>query len=536
MRSISLSAGKWFAAFLVVMVMLSGVGPFIGIGAEFVGTASATHRCGYDDVAVTAFASVAGGLTGGAISYSQFDCDLFHSGEEPISDADADQEKLDIYLAATSQEQSSKQFRQVHANYINDSKPIAWGIVQNVTHHAYTNGRSEAVATTKARNAVEEYYAQRQLSVYRRWNQTASKIAYWEEVIDNESDIGESYLKFYDSDPEGGETTNELTDLEKPYLETVTRTLVNGTEVDVLALNVTGGDTTAGGGIEYVAPDADHDPEDGADSDDDLTTKYLDLAYLSVDAPSSDFDELKFEIDQWEKAVERPDNASADLFPQIDTFVNSSYQSFENGTADPQDLIDYKTMVAEMATANTSGQAGALLNALSLGLTPSNLTETGEITVTFDGGGNKSGILVTGNRSRETFKQGQVIANGSGDRFWLATEEGLVPINDPATITNITNRSGTEIQEVGTSKTTRVVTNASEIRELVDRVSEAREEAEERKQAVGGGILPKGPLFRANMYGLGLNETQAAGATVGGVGVGLFLARDTIAGLLGGAA
>lgn len=444
------------------------------ISAAFAGAvsvpAAASHRCGYDDAALVAGTGLYTGFVGAGLAYSQVDCDLFHGNPESIEDADADQEELDIYLLVESEESSRSQLFQVQSNYINDSNTIAWSVVQNTTYTYYQEGRSEAVTATRARSAVQDYYSGRQLQTLRAWNDTANRMEYWEDVTQNESDISDNYLEVVDSGDCDGLQVNR----------TVTRnvTLANDSQVQVQAVEM----VADYDGTVHVWSPAGYE-ETGCPPE-----------RLRAKKPSDNFDEpATLEFSDYRQSFLQPKRAARGLASEVDTFVNSTYVSIEDGNATPQDLLDYKTIVQEMATANTSDQGGALLNALSLGLTPANLNRTGGVTLDMANGGTREGIIITGNKSRDAFRKGETI-NGANDsdRYYLATSEGLVPIQEQATIQNITNRSGAEIDEVDTSTTSRTVTDASNLDPLVEKLSKEREEAEERKQAAGGCLFCSG--------------------------------------------
>jgi len=177
--------------------------------ARFVLTAS-THLCQYSEIRVDSDDSVRG-------------------------------QQIDLYVLADSNYETWESWSTVHDNYMNDTGTIASLEAKHAIAQAWENGSSASVADSNARQAIEDYYAQRQRNLLAEFEKQNSEVAYIADVTNSHPDIDDRWI--YNSHWEAWSSSGDDGQIRNQKLTgnttNATVTLSNGETMNVTYAEVT---------------------------------------------------------------------------------------------------------------------------------------------------------------------------------------------------------------------------------------------------------------------------------------------------------
>jgi len=423
------------------------------------------------------------GIVLGAAAYYTYDNYIKNSpntNAEQLAKTDAIETKKEIYDQASIQAQNNDLTNTAYANYLNDTESIALMEGKNAYIRALENGSAESVARNGAIEAVSSYYAVKQKNLIASWNTSATVIDSAHSTAVNTTNVSEMFVKpIGDSNTVHGGVDNS------------TLTLVNSSTVGVTRLHIKGTYDTAGFHIDPTTGNKTVNAYGG-------TTGDINLSQYIVKPPNDNYGELEVVnfnsyADRWQDIEQQNDDVQA----QVDTFVNNTYSSYQQGDINTSDLVDPYLGAREYSPETSDTWTLRTLSAMGMD-TPENLSNIGRMNVTASGT-TYTGVLMSDGTPEGGYVVGETYnaSNLTGAQF-VATDDGdAVELEGSFTLDSARTTSGEEYAEgesVAYKDVNYQTANTSEFKALqedLDRLTaEINARQQEQRNAGGGGILP----------------------------------------------
>lgn len=498
------------SAFLfgVLLVTSASLGAGLGPGGQFVEPAAAQD----DDEPIIDTCKV-GPFTVAASSWvGQAACD--QANTEELAGADANETKKEIYRQASIQGQNNHVLLTSFENYLDDTSSIALMEGKNAYIRALNNGSNKTVALGAADDAIEEYYAVKQRNLISSWETNVELYTSAQKTGANTTGMTAKFVGPANENLEYYET--ELAD---PWNESLT--LLNGTTVDYVALNgriEQGGSSQSGTIIELTSGERSFDGEQ--------------YSAFAVEAANSSLENLEFwNFAQYESRWSEIGTQSTDVKAQIETFVNNTFDSYQQGDINSTELVDPYLGARDYSAENASQfQSWALRSLTALGLdSPDNLSSVGRMNVSANGS-TYTGILMSDGNPDGGFTVGETYnaTNLTGLQFVALDDGGTHELTGEFTLESATGADGTEYESgenITYTNITYETAGTEEFKALQDQLDNLSAEINARQQRLrnsggGGGLFPG---FDFSLGG-GLGVPTIA-LIAGGAGV-LILSRN----------
>lgn len=431
-------------------------------------------------VIVAVGVATAAGFVAGAVAHDQVTNEVNTSELERI---DALETKISIHGGAATQKQNNEIVSDSFGNYLEDTQSIALMEGKNAYIKALNNGSTQSAAEIAATQAVSGYYAVKQEQLIASWNTSSTVANRSHNVAENTTGIDGSFIR---------STTSGATSVIFQENETGTTTvsLVNGTTETALTLQLT---------FDGLDQETIIGPTTGDSQIGDSTS-----SRLIVQAPNENYEPLRFQdfsvyADRWTKIEEQ----NTDVQAQVDSFIDNTYDSYQEGTINNTDLVDPYLGAREYAPEGEFN-SWALSSMASLGVEPpENLSSVGEMEVTdLENDVTYSGILM----SQETPSGGYALnttynASEIGGMQMIVTEdENSHEFEGAFVVESATDADGDEFAQ-NESITYRNIeyntTDTEDYQNLMQNLTELQAEVEakqqqERNSGGGGGLFPGG--------------------------------------------
>lgn len=457
---------------------------------------AASHDCTVGD---TTMWGVWGAIAQSVDGDDMGTCDLIHQETQDVNytATDAAQTKIDIYQNGQNQKANSDILHTAYSNYLQDTQNIALIHGKNAYIRELNNGSSKSAAETAAKQAIEDYYATKQINLVEGWNNSVNNLQYLNDVVVNETGISndqstsanaDAFIDVYEQNPDNISSYQDYYALfdgtEHPTTQAENLTLVNSTSKGVMAVNV-GFDNDGGNDQAYTVNFLESDitmqsssgigpmqPNRIAILQPDTT--YSNLTYLDLD---------RFH-NRWDTIVSQESNAQS----QMQTFINQTYSNYTSGEINNTELVDPYLMQQEFSPENsTQPWAVTSLSLLGVGR-PSSLSGV-TMNVTDETSGTQyTGILMTDNMPdngtlsvNTTYDAGAI----AGPQY-VVTGSSIHELTGNFTVTSIES-GGTEQQNATYTDTQYSTANTSELKALYEELSMLRAEIEAMENSMGGG-------------------------------------------------
>lgn len=456
---------------------------------------------------------------------------------EDVKEAQDNQTKVDIYSAALAQDSATDPFLSTMNNRLEDSKTVAWTKGEVELAEAYQNGTSLAVARADAKQAEDEYYSRIQRNTLAEWRAEVSafqnlnsradtegiksmpvggnetvRVGGWPE---DESD-GERMFGLAWTDYEGDD---DLYTGSAYYqgIENRTVTLANGSTVDVPAICYKVSDERSSGG-PYVGS-ACYYPGGGVDEDsgDEGTASNIKGVYVTGNFDSSMDPQMTIDFRDYEQMWDRSVQMNKEVKNETNTYANETYEAFQDGEINSTDVISKTTAIHEYGAEGDS-MSDVIAALASMGVSAPDLNNTGTMNVSYNGD------TYTGMVMAESAPNGSWQANTTYDAgnisgpVWIATTGGeAVEVTGQFTIDSITAKDGSSISNVSTTKYVYRTSNTTEYQQLLEQMSDLRQELEEREPDTGGG--GGGGLGGFSIPELSNRQLMVVGGVIAGLGI-----------------
>ena len=365
-------------ALLVVTAGALGAVTFVNDDVTTLGEAS-DHVIQRNEAGVLTVAAVTIGFAAGHYAYNEYIKN--QPNTEELARADALETKKEIYDQNSIQATNNDQTLTTYGNYLNDTRTIALMEGKNAYIKALENGSAESVARNRATEAVADYYAVKQQNLIAAWNTTATVVNSSHQTAENTTDVSSTYvdINYTSSCSISGCGTPEA---DYGNLENVTLSLVNATSQTALGVRVT--DST-GNAVADLA-NGNETVNDG--------NQAVTFTGIYVKPPNDNYDTLQVVrfgdfSEKWTKIESQNDEVQG----QLDTFIDNTYSSYQQGDINASDLIDPYLGAREYDPETSS--TWNLRTLSSMGLNgPKNLSTVGVMNITSDGE-TVQGVLMT---------------------------------------------------------------------------------------------------------------------------------------------
>ncbi|WP_348606937.1 hypothetical protein [Halobaculum rarum] len=513
-------------------VLVAGLLVTAALGAPLagspVGPAAATHDC----TETQRLATFSFGLGGYAADKFLFDgkCTESHRAEaiQTMEESDANQTHLDIYNAALEQDAQTATETAIYDNYLNDTEASAWMQAEMAIAEAYQNGSSKAVAKSKARQAIAEYYVVKQKNLIESWNQSAASLNTTISVAENESELTARNVVWPTGDYYSTGGNDYVGDEERRLVHPDrqgTVTLVDGSTASTWRIGAEFYMYSGTSAVAWATPETGTAYKETYDSNYNVYAVANATGY-KVLKPNDNYDDLQYiwfndYKSRWDR-IEEQNNALQD---EVDPFVNNTWEAYQSGQIDASDVLSRNTQMfryGQSAVNGTNSTYDVVAALSSMGLDSPELNGTGTMEVQYKGA-TYNGFLMARNAPNGSWQAGTTYNTSNIDGPVLLAHTGgdTKELDGEFTVSSITSESGDEITEVKTTKIVYKTSNTSEQLEKMNRILELREEIESREPKPGGGGTSGG----------GDGPLQALAAALG-IGVGAVAAIVAVVGLI----
>lgn len=453
-------------------------------------------------------AAVGGVAIGGAVATAYHDWQS--PDDEDLAEADWDETTASVHGHAATLQQKNEEVLTSVNNTLEQSKNTARMKAKNELIKAMNEDESESVAKERAIEAVEDYYAKQQQDLIVGSNTTMIDIKHMVESLESHDDHGsDDYLEGYTEDFEGD---TEVVDvgLGDPHTQVENKTLVNGTEAPITALNV----DPLGSAPEHLflfSGDGNwwHAPAPNSQSDGISFAKTRD--YGVSDTTYSDL---------WKSA----ENYESDVEDEIGDFADEVYDSYEAGEINSSDLVDPYLAASEYSPENeTSAFTVRSLSAMGIE-PPANLSSDDVMNITdTESDETVQGLLLSDGVPSDGFEVGVEYdpENLSGPQYVQEPDGSLVELDNPFVI-DAASIGGEEVSQIDYRDIDHTSANMSEYQETLEQNAELMEDINERQEALrGGGTIALGGL--SDMVSVPILGSVPAWSVIAGIGAVLWI-------------
>lgn len=495
---ISLPNRSSIASFVLVVLVVtsSGLAP--------VGTAAAAEQgnCStLDDFVMF--------LTLGAVNAE--DCSRQAYVEDAINDmeqSDANQTKVDIYSAASGAKAGQEAWAAPYDNYVNDTQSVAWMKAESAVADAYASGMSKAEAKVAARQAVAEYYHTKQKNLVEQWNVSVSQAATLNEQAEMEENVSGYFVKANATgDPDYGSYKEEFLGLGDDKLLTT----VDNQTIYAKTAHVRAGGHNGDSNADIGPTDGQHAYEQNTDSSSHMV--YLDG--IEVQAPNTNYDVMTYmKFAAFQDRWNRIESLNNNLQSEVDVFVDATWSDFDSGQINATDVISSHTAMFEYGVRSGNESEGLWRSTAALammGYDVPNLNSSGTMTVEYSGQ-TYTGLVMAKNAPNGSWQTGATYYTDSleGPEFLLTTEGEKIDLDGSFTVTGMTAKDGSQLNETQTTKYVYKTSNTSELLEMQQQLIELRQEIEDREPDGAGDGSGSGSGFSNTQIMVGLAALAGA--------------------------
>ena len=475
---------------LAVLIISSAV-----LASPGVGSVGAIHNCDSKDAAVYGFSF-------GYINEDKCSNNHVDYAVEQVRDAEEQQSKVDIYSSLNAQKSRSQTFNAVYGNYLNDTESVAWMKAEAAVAEAYEEGATKSQAKTRAKEAIADYFAVKQINLIEDWAAQSNALWYAQKRSEQEGHSSSTATRNYQQDGQiylwGKQSGSYDSDTQAKVVspQTYNYTLINGTTytADVLMFNESGN------------PDNPQpvDVRQSRVSDTDTSSAYY--HGVRVNPPNSNYDRIDFvdfsqdNSDRWNRIRDKNNN----LQSEADAYVDATWQDYQDGKINSSDVLSRTTTMFEYGTQAQNGSYYDVIGAAAaMGLETPNLEETGQMTITLGSGETVDGMVFARNPPNGTWQVGETYdPNNIKGPVQVATTSGeMRELSRPFTIESATDKQGNSRETVETTRYNYKTANTSQTTDKYAELLGLTGDLQQRSESVesndgggggssGGGSLP----------------------------------------------
>lgn len=425
---------------------------------------------------------------------------------QELKEEEQNQTALDVYNAGASLQSDSESTLAMYENYLHESEAYAWSEARAESVHAYENGTSKSSARVEAGQAIDGVYMSKQRNLIAEWNTKASQIRYLHNRATEGSELPDDTVTAVDpacQDGNCGENA-QYSSSDITGFKNITYTLANGSQVDVLAIQVRDfydEDSTLGTNYQYhnvlISPLLEGMPKGTGTNN--APQHYPRVVVQPPDG--SEYDNktmVEVNATRWRSIHNETEETRQRLRDNSDEVVNETYDAYQDGQLNASEYVGPSTMAQEYATQyNSTGYYSyAAASLASMGLETPDMTTTSVMNVSV-GGATYSGLLMSQSAPGGEWKANTTYeaSNISGNQFVVKTSGGIEELSGQFTVQEIQNKTGHNVDSAEIKTYNRKTADSTEYVELQQEISDLQTEIESQNPGGGGnggdGFPPK---------------------------------------------
>lgn len=445
--------------------------------------------------------------------------------------ADASETQLNVYESAVVQGQNNAILTDSYSNYLSDTEEVALMIGKNAYIRALNNNTAEGIARQRAKEAVSDYYATKQIQILRQWSVSFNYTQTLNSSLTS-AGVDQDMIILNHTIEDANAAT--MTYHNVTYGGTNSSVLVNGSIESFHTARVYFTNDDAGHTYSpHLSPDPAHYANIGGNSVDDSSgtdpgeysisvSDDFHAEAISVLPPEVQGEDVQgytaqtfIEIDTFVTQWRGIESQNADVHSQLDDFVDATYESYQSGEIDNSDLVD-PYIGSRSYDPEANYETWTIRSLTSIGVNPpENLSTTKHMVVRdHTAGVNYTGVLMSdGVPESGGFEVGKKYDAGSltGYQYVINGSDGTTDeLTGNFTLMEARYPNGTEVDgTINYREINYQTTNITELEETLADIQDTQAEIDSRQQRLraGGGGLFAGI---GGAFGLGLNGTQIA--------------------------
>ncbi|WP_435097374.1 hypothetical protein [Halarchaeum sp. P4] len=394
--------------------------------------------------------------------------------------------KAAIYSTGATNYQQDKNTLTVIENYAHDSKNIAWMKAKTAGVEALNNGSTKIEMKNDMIEAVNDYYSKRVLNQIAQVETSTMTVQRMRHRAANASNISTSFVHFY-----GGNVGASSYTPNWQGTKNVTYTLPNGSTTTFQTIYWQAKFEASGGNTYYnyfhIGPSGVvKESRSNGNAMSGTTTG------VKVEPPTPQYNAtIAAKWSHFSQSYSALNESRTQILANIDSFVNSTYDSYQAGQINTSDLVDPYMLASEYSSTDGSSRFSYSAASLAMmGLQTPNLDNTSVMQVryqnqTYNGllmmhAEPSGGLLVNTTYNTSTFNGTEHIVTTTGEYMTL---------NDGAnfTILSASTANGESLASVSYQSYNAQTADASNLTQQLQMLAELRDDIRERTAAAGSG-------------------------------------------------
>lgn len=462
------SVRRCLSVLLVVAVVTTGTFAFVNFDQ---GPRELNRYAGVQKAEAIACGGVclgAGIAAGIAVGYAANE--YLASDSSELTSVDAAETRLEVWETAATTDQNQRQLLSAMDNYGQDGSSIALMEAKNAYIRAVENGSAEAVATSEAKQAANDWYSARMVQVLDEWTISLEAFDNERAAVSNDANLSEggvfSYRSIYAVED----------------VRTVSTTLMNGSSHDVAAIH-----QQSGGSVSYNT----HPAYKVESSSTYLSTGYKNFSVTVNAFGDGDYDDQIFtNASRHREVLHQLETSRQGTLTEIENFINTTYDRVQSGEINSTDLVDPYLRARDYSPESEYG-TWTLSTLQSLGVnSPTDLKDVKEMVVSYEGTETRGVLLSDGLPEGGQFEVGTTYntSNLAGKQM-LMSDGTTTELSGEFSITDVIGTDGesTGQQAVGYNEIEYQTANLTEYKALMEDLKERQAQIEARQQALRNG-------------------------------------------------
>lgn len=423
-----------------------------------------------------------------------------------LEELHANATKTDIYNTGSQTKADSDQFLGVMGNYLQDSGTPAMAKAEAAAVAAIDANESRSAVEQAAVDAVEDYYARKQMNLVDQWNVAAST-AWTMENTSDEAGISDDFVRLrLTSSKNTGTYEYPLQPIDSG---TTSLTMVNGTSYQAVTLTLLAYDHV--NNEQETSTITIHHGETAVGTSADFTT----VDGVEVAAFDTFSSQMALHFPSYKSEWDALQSKESQVEANAEAYASSLYNATQNGTANVSDYVSGATLAQEYATNyNDTGFYAYLVGfSATQGMAIPDLENTSLMTIQ-TATDTYQGLLMSQEApSSGVWEVGVTYhtADIGGKQFVATTDGQLVELEGEFSITSMEGPDGESINSTTSQEFNYTVTNESpNYLELQEDLRALRTEIENIEPLGGSGGGAGGFGFNLGTSGLVVIAAGAA--------------------------
>jgi hypothetical protein len=403
----------------------------------------------------------------------------FINDEDYRAALENNQTESDVYGAGIAIEQDNDNLDTLSENYLQDTRTTAFAEGQKEVFNALSANLSESEVRTRGKEAVEDYYATKQINYLRTVEGQLQRARLIDDRADAESGVSGDIINL-ETGTTGSEPQN---DYDFAGNVTVNVELVNGSTYAYKSV--------------YVSTGSDYwlrwfSSTSSAQSFSSGATTPDKFGRLDAKSTAGNPSRIIINASDTNRIWTSIEDKSQQVSDNIDKFANKTYDEYQAGNISVSGAINPLTLARSYSTDynDTGYYIFAQATLASAGYETPNLDNAAETNIEMLDGTQRNGLLATSDgppggtwETGTTYQPDRI----QGPVLFLEKDGTLRELNDPFTVTEIRDYNGSEIDSTDTQNFTYQPVNTDEYLKIQKNLTEFRNIIEEKQSNAGAG-------------------------------------------------